>query len=60
MRSGEVGDWDRYGELAEVFANECDRVWKEWKERVNENGGAEKVGNGHVIGQGVKDKPVVN
>jgi hypothetical protein len=60
VRSGEVGDWDRYGELAEVFAKECDRVWQDWKGRVIENGGAKNIGNGHAKGQGVKDKPVVN
>ncbi len=52
VRSGQVGDWDRYGEHAAAFAEECERVYGEWKERAAQ-------GNGHARpedqAQGVKE-----
>src|SRR4051794_41467564 len=58
VRSGQVGDWDRYGEYAGTFAGECERVYQQWKERAKEKDVTE-VGNGHVPGQGVREPTAV-
>jgi hypothetical protein len=36
VRVGQVKEWETYGREVGVWRDECDRVWKEWRKRMQD------------------------